>query len=213
MKEEFISHGFKKVEIWQKGVDVDKFNPSYKSLAMRNELSDGNPTSPLLIYVGRLGEEKRIDDLKHVLDLLPEVRLALVGKVKPKSKMFPFLSPSNNTNICGISLYCPFFLLSVLGGVVVSKGPAEPHLRKTFTRNTKFVGLLEGERLSQAFASADIFVMPSDTETLGKVYSLLSPILYPIHLYTYKLKEAACIRHSLFLLAPDTYYVPPQALL
>lgn len=54
------------------------------------------------------------------------------------------------------------------------QGPAEDQLREKLTKNTKFVGLLEGERLSQAFASADIFVMPSDTETLGKKGSYLS---------------------------------------
>ena len=53
---------------------------------------------------------------------------------------------------------------------LVGKGPAESDLRKFFAgTNTKFMGLMQGERLSQAFASADLFVMPSDSETLGFV--------------------------------------------
>ena len=32
-----------------------------------------------------------------------------------------------------------------------------------------FTGLLKGEDLSRAFAAADVFVMPSDSETLGFV--------------------------------------------
>lgn len=46
---------------------------------MRNRLSDGHPKAPLLLYVGRLGYEKKIDRLKQVLDANPSARLALVG--------------------------------------------------------------------------------------------------------------------------------------
>ena len=46
---------------------------------MRSRLSDGNPKAPLLLYVGRLGYEKKIDKLKQVLDANPGTRLALVG--------------------------------------------------------------------------------------------------------------------------------------
>lgn len=88
MKEQFKAHGINKVAVWRKGVDFEKFNPSHKSLAMRSELSDGHPDAPLLLYVGRLGEEKRIEDLKEVLDLVPGARLALVGKVLSLSYCF-----------------------------------------------------------------------------------------------------------------------------
>jgi sulfoquinovosyltransferase len=53
---------------------------------------------------------------------------------------------------------------------IVGKGPAEAELKKYFEGTaTKFMGLLQGDRLSQAFASGDLFVMPSDSETLGFV--------------------------------------------
>ena len=32
-----------------------------------------------------------------------------------------------------------------------------------------FTGMLQGEELSQAYASGDVFVMPSESETLGLV--------------------------------------------
>lgn len=85
MKAEFEAHGMKKVAVWRKGVDFERFNPSFKSSAMRYELSDGHPEAPLLLYVGRLGEEKRLEDLKKVLEMVPGSRLALVGKVDPLS--------------------------------------------------------------------------------------------------------------------------------
>jgi sulfoquinovosyltransferase len=48
---------------------------------MRSILTDGHPESPLIIYVGRLGMEKRLVALKRVLKENPSVRLAFVGKV------------------------------------------------------------------------------------------------------------------------------------
>lgn len=33
--------------------------------------------------------------------------------------------------------------------------------------NVTFTGMLQGEELSQAYASADIFITPSESETLG----------------------------------------------
>lgn len=52
----------------------------------------------------------------------------------------------------------------------VGKGPSEDMLKSHFAgTKTKFMGMMQGERLSQAFASADLFVMPSDSETLGFV--------------------------------------------
>jgi sulfoquinovosyltransferase len=82
-----------------------------------------------LLYVGRLGIEKKLNRLRKVLDANPTARLAFVGG-----------------------------------------GPAEESLKEYFKGYpVTFLGSLSGEPLSQAFASADIFVMPSDSETLGFV--------------------------------------------
>ncbi len=71
--------GVKRVGLWKRGVDAEKFNPRYRSAEMRDQLSDGHPNDTLLIYVGRLSAEKQIDKLKHVLEAVPGTRLALVG--------------------------------------------------------------------------------------------------------------------------------------
>lgn len=52
----------------------------------------------------------------------------------------------------------------------VGDGPARKQLEGTLdSSRTYFSGILHGEELSKAFASADVFVMPSETETLGFV--------------------------------------------
>lgn len=52
----------------------------------------------------------------------------------------------------------------------VGDGPYRESL-ETYFRGTKttFLGMLHGDDLSSAYASADIFVMPSESETLGFV--------------------------------------------
>ena len=53
---------------------------------------------------------------------------------------------------------------------VVGDGPARQELEEHFKgTDTVFLGMLQGEELSAAYASGDVFVMPSETETLGFV--------------------------------------------
>lgn len=129
IQEELVAHGLKKVAVWRKGIDVDRFHPRFRSPEARRALSGGEPDKPLLLFVGRLAVEKSIGALKGVLEACPGARLAIVGA-----------------------------------------GPAEAELRAHFAGTpTEFAGELQGAALSAAFASADVFVMPSETETLGFV--------------------------------------------
>jgi glycosyltransferase involved in cell wall biosynthesis len=128
-RRELLDHGVEPVEIWRGGVDTELFSPRRRSTAMRARLSGGVPDGPLLLSVGRLSPEKRLERLADLLDALPEARLALVGD-----------------------------------------GPARPALERLFAgRRAHFTGFLRGEELAAAFASADVFLMPSTTETLGFV--------------------------------------------
>ncbi len=53
---------------------------------------------------------------------------------------------------------------------IVGDGPVRAELEHRFTGTpTTFLGLLSGEELSRAYASADAFLFPSDSETLGMV--------------------------------------------
>jgi glycosyltransferase involved in cell wall biosynthesis len=54
--------------------------------------------------------------------------------------------------------------------VIVGDGPARESLQACFAgTNTKFMGYLTGRALSEAYASADVFVFPSALETFGLV--------------------------------------------
>jgi sulfoquinovosyltransferase len=90
-------------------------------------MTNGHADEFLMVYVGRLGSEKRLKDLRGIVDRMTNTRLCFVGT-----------------------------------------GPQEDELRQDFP-DAVFLGQLTGEELSRAFASADVFCMPSDSETLGFV--------------------------------------------
>jgi glycosyltransferase involved in cell wall biosynthesis len=129
MVTELVAHGIERVDLWQRGVDTEMFQPHLASKQMRSRLSQGHPEDPLLLYVGRVSAEKQIDQIKPVLAAIPQARLAIVGD-----------GPYRET--------------------------LEAHFAGT---KTNFVGYLQGLELASAFASADAFVFPSRTETLGLV--------------------------------------------
>lgn len=52
--------------------------------------------------------------------------------------------------------------------LVVGDGPAREELEAR-PSNTTFTGFLEGDALATAYASSDVFLFPSDTETFGNV--------------------------------------------
>ncbi len=121
--------GIKRVRLWPKAVDTERYHPANRSAAMRERLSDGHPEMPLMVYIGRLSHEKRLDWLYAPITQISGVRLALVGS-----------------------------------------GPAEGYLKERFKGTaTVFTGYMSGKELAEAYASADVFVFPSDTETLGFV--------------------------------------------
>jgi phosphatidylinositol alpha 1,6-mannosyltransferase len=53
--------------------------------------------------------------------------------------------------------------------LVVGDGPARDDLQARLPESAVFTGFLEGEELARAYASSDIFLFPSETETFGNV--------------------------------------------
>jgi glycosyltransferase involved in cell wall biosynthesis len=122
------AQGFRRLRVWGRGVDTVRFHPDGRSEAWRTSVGV-QPGEKLLLYVGRLGREKRVDLLEDALRGLEGVRLVVVGD-----------------------------------------GPARPDLQQRMQGlPVHFTGYLKGTELATAYASADVFVFPSDTETFGQV--------------------------------------------
>jgi glycosyltransferase involved in cell wall biosynthesis len=122
------THGFRRLRLWGRGVDTQRFHPRHHSEAWRASVG-AQPGERVLLYVGRLAPEKRVDLLADALPTLPNTRLVLVGD-----------------------------------------GPARPALERRLSgARAHFTGYLRGDELATAYASADMFVFPSDTETFGQV--------------------------------------------
>jgi phosphatidylinositol alpha 1,6-mannosyltransferase len=51
----------------------------------------------------------------------------------------------------------------------VGDGPYEPTARNAAPRGSTFTGKLEGTALSEAYASSDVLIFPSTTDTFGNV--------------------------------------------
>lgn len=78
-KAELEAQGFERLGIWGRGVDTARFHPMRRSHDWRLRLTGGRPDAPLLLYVGRLSPEKRVEWLRPVLDAAPDACLAIVG--------------------------------------------------------------------------------------------------------------------------------------
>lgn len=79
--------GIRRVRLWRKAVDTELFHPSKRDPEMRARLSGGHPEAPLLLYVGRVSAEKRLDWLYAPVTQLPGVRLAVVGSGPAEAAM------------------------------------------------------------------------------------------------------------------------------
>ena len=125
------AHEIKKgLRLWERGVDMQLFNPARRSLEWRR--MQGIPDDvPLITFVGRLVLEKGLDIYSYVIQTLEDYGI-------PHRSM------------------------------IVGDGPAREMLEAQLP-NTLFAGYLSGEDLARAYASSDIFLFPSDTETFGNV--------------------------------------------
>lgn len=78
-KSEIEAHGFERVKVWSHGVDAETYHPAKRSMEWRQRLMGGEDGDRLVLYVGRLAAEKRIDWLLPVVKSKPGTRLAIVG--------------------------------------------------------------------------------------------------------------------------------------
>ncbi len=131
MVDELVAQGAGgNVRLWMRGVDTERFNPAKRRREWREARGIG-ASEVIVLFVGRLVREKRLDTL---VDALGRLRAA---RIKARA-------------------------------VIVGDGPESARLKAALP-DALFTGFLSGEALAQAYACADIFVFPSDTETFGNV--------------------------------------------
>ena len=100
----------------------------------------------------------RSDEMRRFLSQgEPEKPLIIcVGRLSHEKRVSWMLEPAKRI---------PGVRIAIIGG-----GPAEDELKDAFRGTpTFFAGYMKGQQLAEAYASADVFAFPSDTETLGFV--------------------------------------------
>lgn len=117
------------VELWPRGIELDKFSPKFRSAELRASVAKSD--EPVLLFVGRLVKEKDLNDLIQANHLL-------------KEQGFKFRQ------------------------VIIGDGPMRSEMAEQLP-DAHFTGFLTGHALAEWYASSDLFVFPSTTETFGNV--------------------------------------------
>jgi phosphatidylinositol alpha 1,6-mannosyltransferase len=88
---DLVDSGVKNVKLWKRGVDAVRFHPAKRDETLRQELI-GQSNKKIVGYVGRLANEKRIDDLE-ILDSQQNIQLVIVGN-GPAAERFKKVLPN-----------------------------------------------------------------------------------------------------------------------
>jgi phosphatidylinositol alpha 1,6-mannosyltransferase len=70
--------GVTNVKLWQRGVDLVNFTTEKANQSLKNSFLQHRGAKHVVGYVGRLANEKRIDDLA-IIDSQPDIQLVIVG--------------------------------------------------------------------------------------------------------------------------------------
>jgi phosphatidylinositol alpha 1,6-mannosyltransferase len=84
--EQLQSSGVSNVSLWQRGVDSVKFNPDKRSAVLRESFAPAAQNKIIVGYVGRLANEKKIEDLAPLHDR-HDVQLVIVGDGPARQKL------------------------------------------------------------------------------------------------------------------------------
>jgi glycosyltransferase involved in cell wall biosynthesis len=141
---------FQRLALWGRGLDAARFNPAFRSPALRARLGADDDTV-VVAYVGRLAAEKGLD-----------MALGAMRELAPRAASLSSQVSSGRT----MSRATPRIVFAVAGD-----GPYAAHCRQVAPPPpaVHFVGRLEGQALSEFYASADLFIFPSATDTFGNV--------------------------------------------
>lgn len=104
--------------------------------------------------------DKRNESLREKYGLKDKVGLLYVGRISREKNMNLLVDAMNILN----RQYKDSIKLIMAGN-----GPYLEHIKRVMPDNVVYTGYIFGEELSEVYASADVFVFPSLTETFGNV--------------------------------------------
>lgn len=175
-KEELIKQGFdsEKIQVWSRGVNSSLFNPTKRCLELRSKwLHESVPKK--VRFISEIPKQHRSDSTSSTDDegvsfglneKLEKTILLYVGRISWEKNLRVLVDAYLKMN------HELFHL------VIVGDGPARASIEALLTTTSSdgqshceasFTGYLKGEDLAKAYASADIFVFPSVSETFGQV--------------------------------------------
>lgn len=104
--------------------------------------------------------DKRSEDVRQRYGITAPLLLLYVGRIAPEKDI---------DTLGAVMRQLPPALQAQVHWLIVGDGPSLPELRNQAPDNVTFTGYKHGEELAQLYASADLFVFPSSTETFGNV--------------------------------------------
>jgi phosphatidylinositol alpha 1,6-mannosyltransferase len=84
-RRDLIESGVGNVHLWKRGVDLVRFHPNKRTNLLRSAF-DIHPEKTIIGYVGRLANEKRIEDLE-ILDSQEKIQIVIVGDGPSRMKL------------------------------------------------------------------------------------------------------------------------------
>ncbi|KAI7899376.1 uncharacterized protein BX663DRAFT_521539 [Cokeromyces recurvatus] len=167
--------GLKNVRIWPRGIDMSLFSPEHRSERLRSqwllqskkltrgkkeEDENGEDENRTEIVTEEEEEEEKNSMTTMTNDKENKTILLYVGRVSFEKNLGLVIDSYRDMDYQRCHL------------VIVGHGPALEELKilcQQYNLPVTFTGYLGGHELATAFASADIFVFPSYTETFGQV--------------------------------------------
>ncbi|MGG3927937.1 glycosyltransferase family 1 protein [Metabacillus fastidiosus] len=100
------------------------------------------------------------DDVVQKYNIKEKFLLSYVGRLAPEKDIDTLLQLSHNL---------PEAIRKNVHWLIVGDGPSKEEMMNQAPANMTFAGYLTGEDLAKVYASSDLFVFPSPTETFGNV--------------------------------------------
>ncbi|WP_243291154.1 glycosyltransferase family 1 protein [Bacillus sp. FJAT-47783] len=99
-------------------------------------------------------------EIRTKYNLKEKYILSYVGRIAPEKDIETLITIANNL---------PEHVKQNVHWLIVGEGPSLEEMKQKAPTNSTFTGFLKGEELAKVYATSDLFVFPSPTETFGNV--------------------------------------------